>query len=131
MERRRDPSRCPYAWGGTAIGAERDLAGLVIPTRAGSSSGSACTRRGAVSRGGSSVCPWHSDRVIRIAAAANIHAGPDSAASSHPRFTLWATNDNGNRDRNAVPFTGQYAISGMDFPDNGGGNTPRGVEFRP
>ena len=57
--------------------------------------------------------------------------GPGFAGTPHLHFTLWASSDNGNWDRNAVPFTGQYAISGMDFPDNGGGNTHRGVEFRP
>jgi hypothetical protein len=49
----------------------------------------------------------------------------------HLHFTLWASSDNGNWDRQAVPFTGQYAISGMDFPDSGGGNTHRGVVFSP
>jgi uncharacterized protein YgiM (DUF1202 family) len=57
--------------------------------------------------------------------------GPGFAGTPHLHFTLWATNDNGNWDRQAVPFTGQYAISGMDFPDSGGGNTHRGVQFNP
>jgi hypothetical protein len=29
-----------------------------------------------------------------------------------------------------VPFTGQYAVNGMDFPDIGG-NSHRGVQFSP
>ena len=57
--------------------------------------------------------------------------GPGFMGTPHLHFTLWATSDNGNWDRQAVPFTGQYAISGMDFPDTGGGNTHRGVQFSP
>jgi len=40
----------------------------------------------------------------------------------HVHMSLWLTSDGGNWDRTAVPFTGQNAISGMDFPDNGGSN---------
>jgi uncharacterized protein YgiM (DUF1202 family) len=54
---------------------------------------------------------------------------PGYMGTPHLHFTLWATSDNGNWDRQAVPFTGQYAISGMDFPDTGGGNAHRGVVF--
>ena len=57
--------------------------------------------------------------------------GPGFMGTPHVHFTLWASSDNGNWDRRAVPFTGQYAISGMDFPDSGGGNTHRGVQFNP
>jgi uncharacterized protein YgiM (DUF1202 family) len=57
--------------------------------------------------------------------------GPGYMGTPHLHFTLWASSDNGNWDRQAVPFTGQYAISGMDFPDTGGGNTHRGVVFSP
>jgi uncharacterized protein YraI len=57
--------------------------------------------------------------------------GPGFMGTAHVHFTLWASNDNGNWDRQAVPFTGQYAISGMDFPDTGGGNTYRGTQFSP
>ncbi|MDF3043753.1 MAG: peptidase, partial [Thermomicrobiales bacterium] len=56
--------------------------------------------------------------------------GPGVAGTPHLHFTLWASSDNGNWDRQAVPFTGQYAISGMDFPDTGG-NAHRGVQFSP
>jgi murein DD-endopeptidase MepM/ murein hydrolase activator NlpD len=57
--------------------------------------------------------------------------GPGFMGTAHVHFTLWATSDNGNWDRQAAPFTGQYAISGMDFPDTGGGNTYRGTQFSP
>ncbi len=57
--------------------------------------------------------------------------GPGFAGTPHLHFTLWSSSDNGNWDRQAVPFTGQYAISGMDFPDTGGGNAHRGVQFSP
>jgi uncharacterized protein YgiM (DUF1202 family) len=57
--------------------------------------------------------------------------GPGFMGTAHVHFTLWSTNDDGNWDRHAEPFTGQYAISGMDFPDNGGGNTYRGTQFSP
>ena len=54
-----------------------------------------------------------------------------AGGEGHIQITLWASNDNGNWDRRARPFTGQYAISGMDFPDTGGGNAHRGVQFSP
>ncbi len=57
--------------------------------------------------------------------------GPGFMGTAHVHFTLWATSDNGNWDRQAVPFAGQYAISGMNFPDTGGGNTYRGTQFSP
>jgi uncharacterized protein YgiM (DUF1202 family) len=57
--------------------------------------------------------------------------GPGFMGTAHVHFTLWGTNDNGNWDRHAEPFTGQYAISGMDFPDAGGGNSYGGTQFSP
>ena len=57
--------------------------------------------------------------------------GPGFMGTAHVHFTLWGTNDNGNWDRHAEPFTGQYAISGMDFPDTGGGSTYEGTQFSP
>ena len=57
--------------------------------------------------------------------------GPGYAGSPHVQITLWASNDNGNWDRTAQPFTGRYAISGSEFPDIGGGQQYTGVEFRP
>jgi uncharacterized protein YgiM (DUF1202 family) len=56
--------------------------------------------------------------------------GPGYMGTPHLHFTLWASSDNGNWDRQAVPFTGQYAISGMDFPDTGGSNY-EGTRFSP
>ena len=57
--------------------------------------------------------------------------GPGFMGTAHVHFTLWGTNDNGNWDRHAEPFTGQYAISGMDFPDAGAGNSYGGTQFSP
>jgi hypothetical protein len=57
--------------------------------------------------------------------------GPGFMGTAHVHFTLWSSNDNGNWDRHAEPFTGQYAISGMDFPDAGGGNSYGGTTFSP
>ena len=37
----------------------------------------------------------------------------------HIHLTLWQTNDGGNWDRHAAPFTGQFAISGNSFPADG------------
>ncbi len=39
---------------------------------------------------------------------------------SHLHLTLWRTNDGGNWDRHAVPFTGAFAIEGVDLPAIGG-----------
>jgi uncharacterized protein YgiM (DUF1202 family) len=57
--------------------------------------------------------------------------GPGFMGTAHVHLALWGTNDNGNWDRHAEPFTGQYAISGMDFPDTGGGSTYEGTQFSP
>jgi uncharacterized protein YgiM (DUF1202 family) len=57
--------------------------------------------------------------------------GPGFMGTAHVHLTLWGTNDNGNWDRHAEPFTGQYTISGMDFPDTGGGDTYGGTQFSP
>lgn len=57
--------------------------------------------------------------------------GPGFAGTPHVHFTLWQSDDNGNWDRQAVPFTGKYAISGMDFPDVGGSYQYQGTEFNP
>jgi hypothetical protein len=51
--------------------------------------------------------------------------------TAHVHLTLWGTNDDGNWDRHAEPFTGQYAVSGMDFPDAGAGNSYGGTQFSP
>jgi uncharacterized protein YraI len=49
----------------------------------------------------------------------------------HLHFTVWATDDGGNWSRVAVPFSGQNAIAGLDFPDTGGYNQWQGTVFYP
>jgi uncharacterized protein YraI len=91
---------------------------------------------------GHAVAMFHVDFMAGLEAGANVRqgqylgaisgpGGPGFAGTPHLHFTLWSSSDNGNWDRQAVPFTGQYAISGMDFPDSGGGNTFGGTEFQP
>jgi hypothetical protein len=57
--------------------------------------------------------------------------GPGFAGSPHLHFTLWTSSDEGNWDRHAVPFTGPFAIEGMDLPDIGGGSQYAGTTFNP
>ena len=57
--------------------------------------------------------------------------GPGFAGSPHLHFTVWESSDEGNWDRQAVPFTGPFAIEGMDFPDIGGGSQYAGTTFNP
>jgi uncharacterized protein YgiM (DUF1202 family) len=57
--------------------------------------------------------------------------GPGFAGTPHLHFTLWTSDDNGNWDREAVPFTGKYSVSGMDFPDVGGRSQYAGTTFNP
>ena len=54
---------------------------------------------------------------------------PGFAGTAHLHFALWQTTDGGNWSRDAVPFTGAYAIAGYDFPDIGGSNQHRGTEI--
>ncbi len=49
----------------------------------------------------------------------------------HIHLTLWQTNDGGNWDRHAAPFTGQFAISGNSFPADGSPYQWSGFEFTP
>ncbi|HEY7035345.1 MAG TPA: IPT/TIG domain-containing protein [Thermomicrobiales bacterium] len=52
-------------------------------------------------------------------------AGPGDAGNGgtpHIHVTLWSTNDGGNWDRHAIPFTGDHKLNGYDFPDKGGSN---------
>ena len=42
--------------------------------------------------------------------------GPGFAGTPHLHFTLWASNDNGNWDRQAVPFTGPVRHQRHGFP---------------
>ncbi len=57
--------------------------------------------------------------------------GPGFAGTPHLHFTLWTSDDNGNWDREAEPFVGKYAISGMAFPDIGGSQQYSGTTFYP
>lgn len=49
----------------------------------------------------------------------------------HIHLTLWQTNDGGNWNRVATPFTGAYTISGNDFPSDGSAYQWSGFEFTP
>ncbi len=49
----------------------------------------------------------------------------------HIHLTLWQTNDGGNWDRKAMPFTGQFAISGIEFPSDGTAYQWSGFVFYP
>lgn len=51
------------------------------------------------------------------------------AGTPHVHFSLWQTTDGGNWSRDAVPFTGAYALAGREFPDIGGSNQYRGTEI--
>jgi len=57
--------------------------------------------------------------------------GPGFAGTPHLHFTLWTSDDNGNWDRQAAPFTGKYSISGTSFPDTGGSSQHQGTTFNP
>jgi murein DD-endopeptidase MepM/ murein hydrolase activator NlpD len=54
-----------------------------------------------------------------------------SGSSAHLHITVWATEDEGNWSRNAIPFTGAVAIEGIAFPATGTGNDYRGYTFNP
>ena len=49
----------------------------------------------------------------------------------HIHLTLWQTTDGGNWNRTAAPFTGEYAISGNEFPSDGTPYQWSGFEFTP
>ena len=49
----------------------------------------------------------------------------------HIHITLWQTNDGGNWNRVATPFSGQFAIGGNDLPSNGTAYQWSGLEFEP
>jgi uncharacterized protein YgiM (DUF1202 family) len=49
----------------------------------------------------------------------------------HLHFTVWATDDGGNWSRVSVPFTGQNAINGVDYPDSGASMEWTGTVFNP
>jgi uncharacterized protein YgiM (DUF1202 family) len=54
-----------------------------------------------------------------------------NGGSPHIHFNLWASDDGGNWSRDAIPFTGVFAISGEEFPDVGGGNQWSGYLIYP
>ncbi|HEY7034929.1 MAG TPA: SH3 domain-containing protein [Thermomicrobiales bacterium] len=49
----------------------------------------------------------------------------------HLHLALWATDDGGNWSREAVPFVGQNAIAGVEYPDVGGYSQWSGTVFYP
>ncbi len=49
----------------------------------------------------------------------------------HLDMTLWSSTDGGRQSRNAAPFTGQNAISGLDLPDTGGFSMHEGTVIEP
>ena len=57
--------------------------------------------------------------------------GMGFAGSPHLHIALWETADGGNWDRRAAPFVGAYALEGTEFPDIGGSQQHRGLEFTP
>jgi len=54
-----------------------------------------------------------------------------SGSSAHLHITIWETSDEGNWSRRAVPFSGNVAIEGVEFPATGAGNDYRGYTFNP
>ncbi len=54
-----------------------------------------------------------------------------SGSSAHLHITIWETSDEGNWSRRAVPFSGNVAIEGIDFPATGAGNDHLGYTFNP
>ena len=57
--------------------------------------------------------------------------GEGYAEFPHVHFTVWATTDGGNWSREAVPFTGQNAIDGVNYGDLGGGQQWTGTLIYP
>ena len=57
--------------------------------------------------------------------------GGGNGGSPHLHFNIWASTDGGNWSREAIPFTGAFAISGESFPDIGGGNQWSGYLIYP
>jgi uncharacterized protein YraI len=54
-----------------------------------------------------------------------------NGGNPHLHITVWSTTDEGNWSRNAIPFTGNVAIAGIEFPETGTGNDHRGYAFNP
>ena len=45
--------------------------------------------------------------------------GSNNGGTPHIHLTLWQTADDGNWSRQAIPFTGELALDGYEFPDQG------------
>lgn len=60
-----------------------------------------------------------------------VHARDTYGAAARLHITVWETSDEGNWSRQAVPFSGNVAIEGVDFPATGEGNDYRGYTFNP
>lgn len=80
---------------------------------------------------------WRSDLVRGVAVGQGEYLGYISgpgengyAVVSHVDMTLWQSND-GGRNNTATPWSGDFAPSGVDFPDQGGSNQYYGVEIEP
>ena len=54
-----------------------------------------------------------------------------NGGTPHLHITVWATDDGGNWSRQAVPFTGDLALSGTAFPDGGQSQDHTGETFTP
>jgi murein DD-endopeptidase MepM/ murein hydrolase activator NlpD len=57
--------------------------------------------------------------------------GEGNMGFDHLHFTLWATDDGGNWSRESIPFTGQNAIAGVEYPERGAYSQYYGTLFYP
>lgn len=57
--------------------------------------------------------------------------GGGNGGFPHLHMTVWSTNDGGNWDRHAIPFTGAVSITGKEFPSDGSSQQYTGVTFTP
>jgi uncharacterized protein YraI len=57
--------------------------------------------------------------------------GDGNMGFDHLHLSLWATDDGGNWSRVAMPFTGQNAIAGVEYPETGGYSQWSGTVFYP
>ncbi len=54
-----------------------------------------------------------------------------NGGTAHLHITIWETADEGNWSRIAIPFAGNVAIEGAEFPASSTGNAYRGYTFNP
>ncbi|MEJ7840076.1 MAG: SH3 domain-containing protein, partial [Thermomicrobiales bacterium] len=54
-----------------------------------------------------------------------------SGRNAHLHITIWETDDGGNWSRRAVPFVGNLALSGVEFPDQGQSSDHTGALVNP